>query len=418
MKAQGQAPELTPLDVVHQIVSERISPADDNETVSLSDISAVVGRVSAETILSPQNLPVTDNVAVDGYAVNLGALEANPNRWFPVKATVRAGHPFSGRIASDEAAAVYTGAVLPKGVDCVFMHEDCLLLDGQVQIQISGRARLNVRPAGENLRQGEICIKDGDIVTPQDIGQLAAAGIETLKVRSRLKIALLSTGDEVASAFQSAAGDAQILDANGPMLQGLLAIDGFAAGSAQIIPDNREALSNAFAKALDEADVLITSGGASDGLEDHTQAAMSDNGIESLFWRIAMKPGRPMAVGQKAGKLVICLPGNPVAVYVCYKLLVAGWLKQMLGMPAKPLLRAELPVGFQHKKRADRAEFLRVRVETSNNGQAQLQINGRKGAGVISSLQGADGLVEIPIGVTEVKIGDRLPFLPFRERGL
>ena len=418
MKRQDKSSELTPLDIVQQIVSERISQVSGSEAVSLSDISAMVGRISAETIRAPQNLPITDNVAVDGYAIRLSALEANPKEWFPVKATVRAGHPFAGHIAAGEAAAVYTGAVLPEGVDCVFMHEDCLLKDGQVQIQISGRAGLNIRPAGENLRQGEICIADGDIVTPQDIGQLAAAGIAQLKVRSKLKIALLSTGDEVASAFQTAAGNAQILDANGPMLQGLLAADGFEAASAQIIPDNREALSNAFSKALDKADVLITSGGASDGLEDHTQAAMSDNGVESLFWRIAMKPGRPMAVGQKAGKLVICLPGNPVAVYVCYKLLVAGWLKQMLGMPAKPLLRAELPVGFQHKKRADRAEFLRARVETSDNGQAQLQINGRKGAGVISSLQGADGLVEIPIGITEVQVGDRLPFLPFRERGL
>ena len=145
---------------MQHIVSERISPVSGSEAVSLSDISAMVGRVAAETIRAPQNLPITDNVAVDGYAITLSALEANPNRWFPVKATVRAGHPFAGHIAAGEAAAVYTGAVLPEGVDCVFMHEDCLL-NGHVQIQISGRAGLNIRPAGENLRQGEFALPMG-----------------------------------------------------------------------------------------------------------------------------------------------------------------------------------------------------------------------------------------------------------------
>lgn len=418
MKRQAKASELTPLDIVQQVVSKRITPITGSETISVSDVSALLGRVAAETVLASQNLPLTDNVAVDGYAIKLSALKAAPDGWFPITAIIRAGHPFSGEIAPGDAAAVYTGAELPAGVDCVFMHEDCLVRDGQVQIQISGRAGLNVRPAGENLRQGEICVSAGDKITPQDIGQLAAAGISTLKVKPELKVAILSTGDEVANMQQPAAGAAQILDANGPMLQALLAADGFGAAAAPIIPDNREALSSALSKALDEADTVIVSGGASDGLEDHAQAAMADNAVESLFWRIAMKPGRPMAVGQKAGKLIICLPGNPVAVYVCYRLLVSGWLSQMQGMSEQPLLRTELPIGFDHKKRADRAEFLRVCVEAGPDGHAQMLVNGRKGAGVISSLQGADGLVEIPIGVTEVKAGDRLPFLPFRERGL
>jgi len=411
-------PELTPLETVRKIVSGRIVPIDGVEVLPLSNIAKLLGRTAAQTLNAPQNLPLTDNAAVDGYAVKCSTLQADPQRWFPIKATVRAGHPFSGQIGADEAAAVYTGGVMPSGVDCVFMHEDCLVQDGRVQIQIAGRIGLNIRPAGENLHQGEICLSAGDRLTPQDIGQLAAAGFDTVPVKRPLRITLLSTGDEVANQHQSAEGEAQIADANGPMLQALLAADGHSADAAQIIPDKRDALSQAFSDALESSDVLITSGGASDGLEDHTQAAMADNGIDSVFWRIAMKPGRPMAVGQKNGKLVICLPGNPVAVFVCYRLLVSGWLDEMLGATARPPLKVEVQAGFQHKKRADRAEFLRVRLECNEAGIPHMQLNGRKGAGVISSLQGADGLVEIPIGVTEVAIGDRLPFLAFQERGL
>lgn len=408
-------PHLTPIDVVRAEVSSHVRPLAAFESVELHQ---ALGRVASETIIAPANLPITDNVAVDGYAIKLADLEDNPQKWFSISAVVRAGHPFSGDIKAGEAAAVFTGGVLPAGVDCVFMHEDCLVENGSVQIQIAGRSGLNIRLAGENLRQGEVCVEAGTKLTPQDIGQLAAAGFEEINVQKRLSVCVLSTGDEVSNAEQSAAGDAQIRDANGPMLQALLAADGHDAVYGGIIPDDRNMLTTAFADALASADVLITSGGASDGQEDHTQAAMAENDIDCLFWRIAMKPGRPMAIGQKDGKLVICLPGNPVAVYVCYRLLVSGWLGQLLGSVAPPILSVPMPAGFTHKKRKDRAEYLRVRLESGEDGKMQMQINGRKGAGVISSLQAADGLVEIPMEITQVNIGDMLPFLPFRERGL
>lgn len=408
-------PNLTPIQIVREQVSQQLELHVPTEIIAVTE---ALGRVVADTLLAPENLPHTDNVAVDGYAVQLAALEANPQGWFPIVATIRAGHPFDGDIQPGEAAAVYTGGVRPDGVDCVFMHEDCRVEKGHVQIQITGRKGLNIRPAGENLRQGEICVNAGDKLTPQDIGQLAAAGFETISVKKRLSVHVLSTGDEVANPDQPAAGQTQIADANGPMLHALLAADGHKADYGGIIPDDRSALSQAFQDGLAHADILITSGGASDGQEDHTQAAMADNDIECLFWRIAMKPGRPMAIGQKNGKLVICLPGNPVAVYVCYRLLVSGWLDQLLGCQKTPMLTVPVRAGFAHKKRNDRAEYLRVRLETGADGTVQMQLNGRKGAGVISSLQEADGLVEIPMTISQVEIGDSLAFLPFRESGL
>lgn len=409
---------LTPIDSARQAIADRLIPLSATEAVPLAD---ALGRIAAETIHAPANLPAQDNAAVDGYGVRLVELEADPQRWFAITATVKAGHPHEGEIALGCAAALYTGGIMPMGPDCVFMHEVCTLKDGHVQIAPSDkpyRRGLNIRPAGENLRRGEICLGAGRKISPQDIGQLAAAQINTVLVQKRLRVRVLSTGDEVANPRQAAAGTAQVADANGPMLQGLLAGDGHLAQMGGIIPDNREALSAAFGAGLEDSDVLITTGGASDGIEDHTQAAMADNQVDCLFWRLAMKPGRPMAVGMKAGKLVICLPGNPVAVFVCYRLLVSGWLDQLLGGAGPRLLSVPVAAGFAHSKRKDRAEYLRVRLEVGADGAPTMQLHGRKGAGVISSLQGADGLVEIPLDREQVAIGDMLPFLPFRERGL
>lgn len=407
--------ELTPIEIVRQDVAAQLVGRGAIETAALHE---AIGRVAARTYSATANLPASANAAVDGYAVRASDLAADPDRWFKIEATVRAGHPHHAPIAAGHVAAVYTGAVMPEGPDAVFMHEDCLVKDGMVQFGAEARVGQNIRPAGENVHIGEDLISAGQTIGPQDIGQLAAAGLQAVDVRPRLSVHILSTGDEVAGAEQQAFGTAQIADANGPMLEALLTQDGHQAHYGGIIADDRAALSGAFQEALSTADVLITTGGASDGIEDHTQAAMQDNDIDCLFWRIAMKPGRPMAIGMKGDKLVICLPGNPVAVFVCYRLLVSGWLTILQGGEAQPILGISVPADFHHKKKKDRAEYLRVRLEIDDNHHSVLRLHGRKGAGVISSLQGADGLVEIPMDCEMVQPGDRLRFIPFRERGL
>lgn len=406
---------LTPIEIVRQEVAAALQQLSAVESVSLQE---AIGRIAAQSYSARENLPATANAAVDGYAVRASELAADPARWFEIEATVRAGHPHHQPVSSGFAAAVYTGAVMPEGPDAVFMHEDCLIKDGKVQFGGAAHVGQNIRPAGENLHIGETILAAGQTITSQDIGQLAAAGLQAVDVRPRLSVQILSTGDEVVGAGQEAAGTAQIADANGPMLQALLTEDGHDAHYGGIVADDRAALSSAFKQALALSDVLITTGGASDGIEDHTQAAMQDNDIACLFWRIAMKPGRPMAVGMKEDKLVICLPGNPVAVFVCYRLLVSGWLSVLQGGADRPHLSISVPADFHHKKKQDRAEYLRVRLEQDENHHSVLRLHGRKGAGVISSLQGADGLVEIPLDCAEVAPGDMLRFLPFRERGL
>jgi molybdopterin molybdotransferase len=184
-----------------------------------------------------------------------------------------------------------------------------------------------------------------------------------------------------------------------------------------IVPDKLDALANAYEQALQNADVVISSGGASDGIEDHTQKAMRQIGGECAFWRLAMKPGRPMAVGRRGKELIFCLPGNPVAAFVCTKLLILPLLTRASGGGWLPALKLGVPAGFVHRKKPGRSEFLRV-VLVNDDGKQQLLLHGRKGAGVISSLTGADGLVEIPLDNAGVEIGTVLNFLPFHERGL
>ena len=202
------------------------------------------------------------------------------------------------------------------------------------------------------------------------------------------------------------------------MLAAMLSDDGFEVVDLGIVPDDEAALSSCFAKALESCDAVLSSGGASDGDEDHTQAAMRNNDVEPVFWRLSIKPGRPMAGGICNGKPVMCVPGNPVAAFVCYRLAAAPVLDRMAGGIARPLLRPRVKCGFDHRKSAGRAEYLRVKVTTDAAGEPGMHLHGRKGAGVLSSLTGADGLVEIPVENTGVAVGDYLPFIPFRESGL
>ena len=202
------------------------------------------------------------------------------------------------------------------------------------------------------------------------------------------------------------------------MLRALVAADGHEVRDFPIVPDNADALFTAYRDAFASCDVVISSGGASDGDEDHTQAALHMIGAKLVFWRLAMKPGRPMAVGSLGRKHLFCLPGNPVAAFICYRLLAAPALTIMAGGTANDFLRIPVRTGFDHKKRPGRAEYLRVKLQSDAAGEVMMQLHGRSGAGVLSSLTAADGLIEIPVENSGVSKGDYLSFIPFREAGL
>ena len=407
------APDPIPIDIARDQLVAAITPVNDTERVSLA---AARGRIAAETVLSQIDLPATYNAAVDGYGVHAASLLTAPDRRFRIAGIARAGHPFTGLIGPDEAIEIYTGGVMPAGPDCVAMHEDCTRTGDHVTINKPLVAGNNMRPPGENLASGEAVIVKGQKITASLIGQLAASGRADIAVYRRLKLAIMSTGDEVVDPGCQP-GPGQISDANRPMLTAMLADSHTEIIDAGIVPDRRDRLVEAYRGALAVADVVISSGGASDGIEDHTQHAMQAVGADCAFWRLAMKPGRPMAVGQAGEKLIFCLPGNPVAAFVCTRLLIQPLLLVLGGGAAGPLLKLAVKAGFSHKKKPGRAEYLRV-VLSGEGAEQVLLIHGRKGAGVISSLTGADGLVEIPLDNAGVEPGMVLNFLPFHERGL
>ena len=374
-------------------------------------------RINFKTIKSRLNLPATANSAVDGYGILHRTYLNNPKTKFEIVGVSRAGHPFNKKILPHQAIEIYTGAILPEGVDTIIMHEKCKRFDDKVIVNELVKQNQNMRPIGENLIKGEVVVKKGKLLNAADIAQLAASGNNEIDVYNKLKVSIVSTGDELILSDSNKSSKGQVYDSNKPMLLSLLNHNFLNLNDKGIVKDNRDELAKKFSKALSNSDVVISSGGASDGIEDHTQNAIRDIGAECLIWQLAMKPGKPMVVGRKKNKLIFCLPGNPVAAYVCSKLIVKPILIKLAGgLDFEPLV-IKIPSGFNFKKRQGRTEYLRGKIISEENSNF-LTVHGRKGAGVISSLTGADGIIEIPFNYENVKVGELLKFYPFSHRCL
>lgn len=404
----------TKLEIARDLLKDSILKKD-KKIQSL--IHKAQERINYKTIKSRLNLPSTANSAVDGYGILHHTYINNPKTEFEVIGVAKAGHPFKKRILPHQAIEIYTGAIVPEGVDTIVMHEKCKRLNNKVIINDKIKQNQNMRPIGENLRKGEVVVKKGKLINAADIGQLAASGNNKIDIYEKLNVSVISTGDELISTETENRLEGQIYDSNKPMLLSLLDHKFLNIHDLGIVKDKRNELAKKFDDALSKSDVVISSGGASDGIEDHTQNAIRDVGAECLVWQLAMKPGKPMAIGRKKNKIIFCLPGNPVAAFVCSKLLIKPLLiKRAGGVDLEPLA-IKIPSGFEHKKRKGRAEYLRAKIISEKNGD-YLTIHGRKGAGVISSLTGADGIVEIPMDYETVNVGQLLKFYPFEHRCL
>jgi molybdopterin molybdotransferase len=297
------------------------------------------------------------------------------------------------------------------------MHENCERIGNQVIIKDNVTKNQNIRPIGENLKKNEIVVDKGKIINAADIGQLAASGNHEIEVYKRIKVSVISTGDELVNSISKERLNGQIYDANRPMLLSLLNSNYLETIDMGIVKDKRKDLANKYDECLSTSDVVISSGGASDGVEDHTQNALKDIGAKCIVWQLAMKPGKPMAVGLLGKKIIFCLPGNPVAAFVCSKLLIKPLIIKLAGGVNLNPLSIKLPSGFEHNKKIGRAEYLRAKIVNENT-NTFITLHGRKGAGVISSLTGADGIVEIPMEYKSVVKGELLNFYPFDHRGL
>jgi molybdopterin molybdotransferase len=403
--AFGSAP--MPLAQASAELAARVKAVPEIETAPLGQAD---GRVLATALAAPISLPPFDNSAVDGYAVRHADLHEGRETALPVVARVAAGQ-VAPRLPPLSAIRIFTGAPLPDGADTVFMQEDTHM-DGATVVCPAGLTRFaNARTAGEDIAVGEPALPAGRLLRPQDVALAAALGVTSLAVRRRLRVGVFSTGDElVAAGARLPAG--KVFDSNRPMLLALLARAGAEATDLGILPDRTEALAGALAAAAATHDLLLTSGGVSTGEEDHVKAAVSQAGRLD-HWRVSIKPGRPVAMGTIQGAAFVGLPGNPVAVFVTFAHIVRPLLAALSGEAWQPPRRMPVRIGFAHRKKQGRREFLRASLRGDPAGGWIAEKWPTDGAGVITSLTGTDGLLEFTEDATVLEAGATAGFLPW-----
>jgi len=371
------------------------------------------GRILAADLVATRDVPPHDNAAVDGYAVFFADLDAAGDTRLPVTGTAAAGHPLGRAAEPGEAIRIFTGAPMPDGPDTVMMQEDCRRQDGDVVIRPGIRRGANRRAAGEDVAAGTTVLHRGHRLRPQDLGLAASLGLTRLTVYRRLRVAVLSTGDEVREPG-TALPDGCIYDANRVTLHAALEGLGCAVTDLGIVPDRFDAIRGTLADAAADHDLIVSSGGVSVGEEDHVRSAVEALG--SLhFWRLAIKPGRPVAVGQVGHVPFVGLPGNPVAVMVTFLRFARPLILKLAGASDLAPILFRVRAGFDHKKKANRREFVRARLVAAADGGLVADKFPRDGAGILSSLVESDGLVELSEEVTELTAGTMVDFLPFNE---
>jgi molybdopterin molybdotransferase len=358
-------------------------------------------------------VPPFTNSAVDGFALASAELPAGAAKRFPVEGRVAAG----GRATAarpGHAVRIFTGAPMPPGLDTVFMQEDVRLADdGRVMLPAGLKPGANVRPAGEDIAAGAVALKAGLRLNPQHLAIAAAFGLPALTVRRRIRVAVFSTGDELASPGASR-GPAQLYDSNRFMLMAMLKRLGCEVSDLGIFSDERAPLATSLRDVAARHDLIVTTGGVSTGEEDHVKAAVESAG-SLVLWRMAIKPGRPVAMGVIKGAALIGLPGNPVASFVTFVHVVQPAIAALSGARWQRPVPLPVRAAFSYRKKPGRREYVRAHLRVAADGVVEALKFEREGAGLLSSLTQTDGLVELPEDVSQVAHGDRVRFLWFAQ---
>lgn len=385
-----------------------VNSVTDIETIAIRE---ALNRVLAESVVSSINVPAHVNSAMDGYAISGADIPASGEKQLSVVGTVMAGRPLDITISAGECARIMTGGKMPAGTDTVIMQEHVQREDDTITINESHKIGQNVRHAGEDLAKGDTVFQSGRRLTPADIGMLASMGNAKVSVFRKIKVAFFSTGDELCSVGETL-GDGQIYDSNRYTLDGMLRRLDVELIDMGVIPDNRELIEAAFTSATEKADVLITTGGVSVGEADFVKETLEKLG-QIGFWKIAMKPGRPLAFGQIDGCQFFGLPGNPVSVMVTFYQFVQPAILRMMGIedvaPKFLLLKTKIAL----RKRLGRLEFQRGMIETNENGEMVVTSAGAQGSGILSSMSKANCFIELPLESSVVEIGEYVKVQPF-----
>ncbi len=404
---RSPAPAMLDFDAAVERLAESARPLSGSESVDLRD---AIGRVLAEPVLSPVDVPGWDYSAMDGYAVRAADCGGEAVE-LPVSQRLPAGAspvPLQGGTA----ARIFTGAPIPAGADAVVMQEVCEALDGRVRIDAAVESGANIRRRGEDITAGSEVVAAGTRLLPQHLGLAASVGVGELVVGRRPRVALFASGDELVMPGRPL-GPGQIYNSNLFTATGLLKALGCEVIELGIVEDTLQATKDALGRGAHQADLILASGGVSVGEEDHVKPAVEALGTLDL-WKIAMRPGKPVAFGQVEGTPFIGSPGNPVSLFVTFVLLVRPFILRMQGRPDWRARPQWIEAGFEWPKPDTRREFHRARLQYDDAGAARLQVHPSRSSGVLSSVTWANGLVVIGEGQV-VRPGDRLPFLPFSE---
>ena len=412
---QGYDPQALSVSQVNEFLAQLVQPVsvDDSQDVYLFD---ALGRVLAQDVVSPISVPAHNNSAMDGFAFDATQLQADQPLSLRVVGTALAGKAWQGKVNAGECLKIMTGAILPDGLDTVVPQEFCQVVSAHDVTTVTIppnilKAGDNRRLMGEDLMQGQPALTAGQHLTPAALGLIASLGLPDVRVHRRLRVAYFSTGDEVLS-LGEAPREGAVYDSNRYTVFGLLTRMGCEVIDMGVVRDDPALLEAAFAKAALEADAIITSGGVSVGEADFTKAMMKKLG-DVAFWKIAMRPGRPMAVGRIGKSVLFGLPGNPVAVMVTFLAFVRPALLRMMGSTAEPapLLRAKCLEPL--RKKAGRTEYQRGFVSNAADGTLQVRTTGNQGSGVLSSMVQGNGLIVLHHAQDNVAVGDEVDVMMF-----
>ena len=393
----------TPVDEALALLRDRLAPVVGQEPGSLSQAE---GRVLAVPVVARRANPPEANSAVDGYGFAHASLGEGDQVLPLVDGRAAAGVPYPDTLPPGRAVRVLTGAALPDGVDTVILQEDATARDGRIAFRGGLKRGANTRRAGEDVAAGETVLAPGRVLTPADLALCAAVGVAELTLRERLRVAVISTGDELVEPGDRAE-PGQIYDANRPMLTALVRQMGHDLVDLGRVGDDRDALRAALDRGAGQADVILTSGGASSGDEDHVSALLNEAGAMAQ-WRVALKPGRPLALGLWGGVPVFGLPGNPVAALVCTLVFARPAMAVLSGAEWRAPQGFDVPAAFAKRKKPGRREYLRARIR-----EGRVEVFKSEGSGRISGLSWAEGLVELPDGAAEIAPGDPVRYIPF-----
>ncbi len=392
-------PSSLPVEQARQLVQRYLTPVAEQETIALQDAWL---RTLALDVHSPMNVPPHDYSAMDGYALRAADLSSDETR-LAVVGSAYAGHIFAGAAGPGQCIRIMTGAPIPDGCDCVVMQEQARVEGATVVIGRGHRAGENIRRTGEDIRHDEIVLARGQVIRPAEMGLLASLGLAEVPVFRKLRVAIFSTGDELRRPG-TALAPGQIYDSNRYSLLGLLRELNVEILDQGSIPDDPASLKAAFVNASAQADAIITSGGVSVGEADYIKQLLAEIG-EVVFWKIAMKPGRPLAFGRIGKCRFFGLPGNPVAVMVTFRQFVQDALRILMGQP--PLPRFTLPATCTTpiRKTPGRTEFQRGILSQGKDGRLEVRSTGEQGSGILSSMSRANCFIVLPEAQGNVEAG-------------